>query len=238
MTNTIHEGTQKRSGFISDLAEAARRNPLAATLIGMGLLWMSTGDRTRKRAKRSIRDRLPAADDTFEGVRSAARSKAETIGERPASAADSLEGGATTAMSGASRFGREQAARSIPEASSQMFHAAQSSLAELFRAQPLAIGVVGLAIGAAVAASLPSTDMESASLGNTSDMVKEKAADFAEEQINRAAEFGKNVVDAGAEEAHRQGLTPQDTRSAAATIWQKLGRVVESAGQGISKKIT
>jgi hypothetical protein len=44
-----------------------------------------------------------------------------------------------------------------------------------FKAQPLALGAIGLAIGARIAAALPRTEMEADYLGETSDTVKAKA---------------------------------------------------------------
>jgi hypothetical protein len=42
--------SQKTSGFVRDLGEAARQNPLSAALIGMGVLWLFTSGRTVERA--------------------------------------------------------------------------------------------------------------------------------------------------------------------------------------------
>jgi len=88
-------------------------------------------------------------------------------------------------VEGASRFGREQIeeagrfgqeqtdtfgryakslpeyARAIPESGGEMMHTLRSNLAELFKAQPLALGAIGLAIGAGIAAALPPTKAES-----------------------------------------------------------------------------
>jgi hypothetical protein len=244
MSDMINEVMQRGTEFTGGLAEAARRNPLAAALIGMGMVWILTGARTKKHAGEFIRHRLPIADDAFEGVQRAVRSGADTIGKGLASAAESLESGAGAAVSEAARFGKEQAgavsdyAKTLPQTGSQVFRATQSTLTDLFKAQPLAIGALGLAIGAGVAASLPITDVEASYLGEPSDTVKENAAAFVEEKINRAAELGTEMFNAGAEEARQQGLTPQDARSAAATISEKIGRVIETAGKGISRKIT
>jgi hypothetical protein len=107
-------------------------------------------------------------------------------------------------------------------------------MTELFKAQPLAIGVVGLAIGAAVAASLPRTSTEEEYFGESSEFIKQKAAELAGEQAERASEVGQKVAEAVADEARRQGLTPDGLKSAASDLSEKAQRVAQAATAGPS----
>jgi len=88
---------------------------------------------------------------------------------------------------------------------------------------------VGLAIGAAIAASLPTTETEAEYLGETSDFVKEKASELAGEQVERATEVGQKVATAVADEAQQQGLTAEGLKATAADLSKKAGRVAEAA---------
>jgi hypothetical protein len=124
-------------------------------------------------------------------------------------------------------------AGSIPGA--EMMENARSNLAELFRTQPLALGAVGLAIGAGIAAALPSTEVETGYLGETSDAFKERAQALVAEQASRAAEAAERGISAAAEEARNQGLTVEGTKSAASEMSAKLGRVVDAAGKKVSE---
>jgi hypothetical protein len=36
--------TEKGSDFVKDLGDAARRNPISAALIGMGIVWLFAGE--------------------------------------------------------------------------------------------------------------------------------------------------------------------------------------------------
>ena len=54
----------------------------------------------------------------------------------------------------------------------ETFKKAQSSLTDVLERQPLALGVVGLAIGAAVAGAFRTSDIENQSVGEFSDTVK------------------------------------------------------------------
>ncbi|HZE53448.1 MAG TPA: hypothetical protein VE111_09315 [Bradyrhizobium sp.] len=241
--------SEKTTDFVRDLGDAARQNPIAATLIGMGVVWLFAGGRTVERAGDFVRgagfEHLPeAADRTWDVARSGLKSRANSIGEGLASAKDTVQDSATAAFESAGRFGREQAnvisdyARSIPGAGAEMLDTARSNLTELFRAQPLALGAIGLAIGAGIAAALPSSEVESAHLGETSDTVKAKATAFASEQTDRATKVAKDVMGAVTEEARKQGLTVEDAKSAVGEISAKVGRVADVAGKGISDRVS
>lgn len=238
--------SQKTSGFVRDLGEAARQNPLSAALIGMGVLWLFTGGRTGDRAGQFVRrDRIPdVANDAFEAARSTFKSGADAIGERVGSAKDALRDGSAGVLDSATRLGRDYAdtaseyVSSMPGASAEMFDTLRSNMTDVFRAQPLALGAIGLAIGAGIAAALPASEMESTYLGETSDTVKAKAAEFASEQTARATKVAGNVMDAVTEEARRQGLTVEDAKSAVGDISARVGRVADVAGKTISERTT
>ena len=241
--------SERGSDFIRDLGESARKNPLSAALIGMGILWLFAGNRPVERAGEIVRrtgfDRIPdAAGNAFEAARLTLRSSADSLGERVTSGKDALREGGAGVLDSAARFGREQAdavseyARSIPASSADMLDTFRSNLADLFRAQPLALGAVGLAIGAGIAAALPPSEVEAAYLGETSDTVKAKAAEFAAEQTARATTVAQDVMGAVTEEARRQGLTVEGAKSAVGDISAKVGRVLDATGKGISERVS
>lgn len=236
--------SEKGSDFIRDLGDAARRNPVSAALIGMGVLWLFTGGRTAERVGDLVRgagfDRIP---DAAGAALNAARSGAKSIGDRVSSATGTLRDSGAAGLDRVARAGSEYAdaaydyAQNVPDAGGAMFNTARENLSELFRAQPLALGAIGLAIGAGIAAALPATDVETEYLGEASDNLKEQAVDFASEQVTRAKTVAEDVVTAVSDEARKQGLTIDAAKSAVADIPGKLGRVVDAAGKGISDKL-
>jgi hypothetical protein len=241
--------SERGSDFIRDLGESARKNPVSAALIGMGILWLFTGNRPVERAGEVFRrtgfDRLPdVAGNAFEAARSTFRSGADSLGEQVTSANNGLRDAGAGTLDSAARFGREQLdtaaeyARSIPDSAADVLDKARANLADLFRAQPLALGALGLAIGAGIAAALPASEAESNYMGETSDAVKAKAADFAAEQTARATEVAGDVVEAVTEEARKQGLTVEGAKAAVGEISKKVGRVVETAERGISERVS
>jgi len=241
--------SEKTSGFVRDLGEAARRNPLSAALIGMGMVWLFTGGWTARRAgefaRRSRLDGIPdAANDAFESTRSTFKSGVDAVGERVTSATEALRAGSLSARDSATSVRRDYAGaaagyvRSMPRAGAEMLGTVRSNLSDIFEAQPLALGAIGLAIGAGIAAALPPSEMETAYFGETSDTVKAKAAEFATEQTDRASEVAGAVMEAVTEEARRQGLTMEGAKSAFSDISAKVGRVTDAAGKSISERMT
>jgi hypothetical protein len=247
--------SEKGSDFVRDLGDAARKNPISAALIGMGVVWLFTGGRSAERAADLVRgagfDRIPdAAGNALDAARSTLRSGTESIGSGVSSigsgvssATETLRDAGAAGLDRVARAGSEVAgaaygyAQNIPDAGGALFSTARENLSELFRAQPLALGAVGLAIGAGIAAALPATDLEAEYFGEASDNFKEQAADFASEQVSRAATVAEDVVTAVSDEAQKQGLTVDAAKSAIADIPGKLGRVVDAAGKGISDRV-
>ena len=243
MNNVSENG----SDFIQDLGDAVRKNPLSAALIGMGVLWLFTGGRPAERAGDFVRssglDRLPdAAGNAFDAARSTLRSGTDALGERVTSASGFVKDGVADALDAATRYGREYSdtaseyVASIPGSGAEIFDTVRSNLSEVFRTQPLALGAIGIAIGAGIAAALPATEIEADYLGETSDTVKAKAAQFAAEQTDRVTSVAGNVAEAVMKEAATQGLTLEGAKTAARDISAKVGRVVDATGKSISDR--
>jgi len=218
---------EKGSDFLNDLGDAARRNPMSAALIGMGIVWLFAGGKVgvgpRDMLERTGIDRMPeAARDTFNTAR-----------ERVASATNSREAG-SAGIETATRMGSEYAKR-LPDPANVLDNV-RGNLTDLFKAQPLALGAIGLAIGAGIAAALPNTDLENSYLGETSETVRSKAAAIAGQQLDKAATVALDVVDAAKDGARKEGLTLDDAKAAMDGLSGKLGRVVDAAGKTFSDK--
>jgi hypothetical protein len=214
------------SDFVQNLGEAVRKNPVSAALIGMGALWLFAGGRPMTRAadlaRRSGLDRLPdSASDLLDAGRSRMKSGLDAIGDSVNSVRD--------AGSDAARSATEYA-KTIPQSGSALFDTARTNLNDLFKAQPLALGAIGLAIGAGIAAALPVSEFEQDYLGEASSTVRNKAAEFVSEQGARVAGVAEDVVGAASEEARRQGLTMDDAKAAVNDLSAKVGRVAGAAG--------
>ena len=148
--------TEKGSDFIKDLGNAARRNPVSAALIGMGLVWLfagKAGGAPGDILQKTGLDRLPDA----------ARNAMSATQDRVASAAEAVRETGSDGIETATRMASEYA-KALPEFA-DVLGTVRGNLTDLFKAQPLALGAIGLAIGAGIAAALPNTDIEKSYLG-------------------------------------------------------------------------
>lgn len=243
MTNVAEKGTD----FVQDLGEAVRNNPISAALIGMGVLWLFTGSRPAERASEFVRsarlDRIPeAAGNAFDAVRETVRTGTDAIGEHLTTAKATAREGTVETIENATRHGRDYAETasqyvgSIPSSGAEMLETVRSNLSDVFKAQPLALGAIGIAIGAGIAAALPPSQLETDYLGEASDTVKTKATEIAKEQADRVTAVAQNVMDAATVEARKQELTMESAKSAAGGVAAKVGRIVDAVGKGISKR--
>jgi len=235
----MSDNSERLGEFVRDLGEAARNNPVSAALISMGAVWLLTSQsrRGQELIRRTGMDRLPdVARDAWEGASSNLRSGAENVRDVARDAADTVRerGGevADQVTQAGKRLSRAAAdyTEEWPDRTGSLLDDVRGNISELFRSQPLAIGAVGLAIGAAIAASFPVTETETEYLGETSDFVKDKASEIAGEQVQRATEVGKKVAEAVADEARQQGLTGDGLKAAATDVSNKAGRVAGAAG--------
>ena len=96
---------------------------------------------------------------------------------------------------------------------------AQSSLADMLERQPLVLGAIGLAIGAAVAGAFRTSDLENEWIGDLSDDVKadlNKRAGAVSQSLREASDTLKaELSDAGAEAIDRVKQAGMDAADAA-----------------------
>ena len=222
--------TESGSSFVQDLRDAATRNPVSAALIGMGVLWMLTGAKSPVGGnvfRGAGLDRIP---EELDNVRSGFKENAGSVRDAAASTLDAVRERGASTLDNVADYGR-----AMPDPGA-VFDTARDSLTELFRAQPLALGAIGLAIGAGIAAALPKTDVEDAYLGEVSQTVKAQAAEIAGQQAERATALASDVVEAASAEARKQGLTPDGAKAAVDDITGRVGRVVDAAKNSVGKK--
>jgi hypothetical protein len=147
----------------------------------------------------------------------------ETLREAGSAASDAMSGAADKMRD---RFGegvayaRENLGNlANPLPGKEAFTKAQSSLAEVLERQPLVLGVVGLAIGAAVAGAFQSSDLENEWIGELSDDVKTNLntrAGAVSQSLREASDTLKaELSDTGAEAVDRVKQAGMDAADAA-----------------------
>lgn len=233
------------SGFMDNLKEAVRENPLAAALVGGGALWLLMGNETLRRAASSVssatapladigahnpRSTTPRFEPKFEHspptapdmengssqrVSETLRDTASATSDAVSGAADAIKGRVEDSVN----YARENLGKlgsALPR--KETLAKAQSSFSDLLERQPLALGAIGLAIGAAVAGAFNRSDLENEWVGELSDSVKAdlnaragavsqsvreasdtlkaEIGDMGAESLERLKETGRNAMDA------------------------------------------
>ena len=223
--------SERASDFVKDLGDSVRKNPISAALIGMGVVWLFASRSYGPNALERVGGVANAAQDVWRGAASSLKSASENMQDRASAASDTLRNQGEKFIDGVSEKGGELAesiseyTNSVPDLAGNLLDDVRSNMTELFRSQPLALGAIGLAIGAAIAASIPVTEKETEYLGETSDFVKQKASEIAAEKARDAVDLGERVVDAVVDEARQQGLTAQGLKLAASEMAEKASRV-------------
>jgi hypothetical protein len=226
--------------FMENLREAVRENPLAAALIGGGALWLLLGNERLKGAASSVSAATEPLADIGGNLRpngpkftnspptapemdhGSSQHVGETVGEATSVASEAVSGAADAIKD---RFdeGLAYARENISKVSEALprketIANVQSSLSDLLERQPLVLGAIGLALGAAVAGAFGPSDLENEWVGEVSDKVKEdlnaragavsqsvreasdtlkaEIDDIGSEALERLQETGRNAMDA------------------------------------------
>ncbi|MCC8955153.1 hypothetical protein H8B02_17385 [Bradyrhizobium sp. Pear77] len=227
-----------QAGFFDSLASAIRENPLAASLIGGGALWLLAGDERLKSVARSatavaspiVDVGAPNNRAAASGIRRTApptapemdHDESEGFGETvraAGSAASDAMSGAADKIKGRFDEGVAYARENLGEPGKEALTKARSSLADMLDRQPLLLGAVGLAIGAAIASAFRASGLENAWVGELSDSVKtdlNTRASAVSQSLREASDTLKaELSDIGAEAVDRVKQAGMDAAEAA-----------------------
>ncbi len=202
-------------GFGRNLGVQVRNNPVPVLLTGVGVSWLMmasdrppqhverTGDTTHHaadKARSAAGTARGVAGDMAEAGRSAGRRASDTAGAVRDSAGR-VAAGAGSALSGIAGRSRDTA-----HGLQDVYRRGSSQFDYLRREQPLVLGALAVAAGAAIGALLPRTRREDEWLGEQSDdatdRLKEEGKRRAESLSERAQE---TAADAAAEAVREAG---------------------------------
>jgi hypothetical protein len=212
-----------QAGVVDSVLVAARENPIAAALIGGGALWLLIGteklksaaslatataatssDKTTARRQRSASSRYeatPAPPTAPEMDHEGSLGLGETFDHArtaPSNAVSKAAGQRKDRLDEGTDYARDYAGQLdefLP--GKETFTRAQSSLADLLERQPLVLGAIGLAVGAAVAGAFRASDLENEWVGEYSDGVREdlsKRVGSVSQSAREAADTLKNEI--------------------------------------------
>ncbi len=191
-----------------------------------------------------------AASPGGAGLAERAKGAAGRVGSAASSAGSSIAGGASSlgsGVSGAASAASDRVGHALHDARDAASHAgervyrsgasagrriggygrsARRTFLDTLQEEPLIVGAVALAIGAAVGAALPSTRREDELFGQTRDRLRDGALDYGRDALDKAEHVAGEAYRAASEEAEAKGLKPG---SDGETLAQKASSVIERA---------
>lgn len=154
------------------------------------------------------------ASDALASARSAVGEGLHEAGDRAQRTAHDLRG------AGSETLGE------VRHSAADVGYQARATFLDVLEREPLVIGAIGLAVGAAIGAFLPATEIEREHLGPAGEALKEKADALVDRGMAKAKEAAAEVYETARDEADRQGLLPGDT-----PVAEKVDAVVRAVGE-------
>lgn len=160
----------------------------------------SLGDGMRKAMSHAERQAAGMAGEARESageMADAASGMAGDLRDRAAQAADAVADKVRSGVDAASEMAKEQMER-VRSTATNAASAVPATASKVIRDNAALIGGLGVAIGAILAASLPSTRAEASVIGNASDRVKRAAGSAAQSGFEAAKDTVLSAADAAA----------------------------------------
>jgi ElaB/YqjD/DUF883 family membrane-anchored ribosome-binding protein len=226
-----HSGANE---FVHNLAGQVKYNPLPVTLVGIGLTWlMAAGKKQPDYGSTSYGTGLgeragQMKDKVAEGTQ-AMRARASAAGH----AASEKFGAMRDRATAASQSAKERIGAMGTSACHQVDRA-KSGAEYMMREQPLALGAIGVAIGALLAALAPRTREEDELMGETRDRLVDQAKEVGQEKLEQAKELATAAMkDAGSQASKTAESKPSSgPQPAAQTVAPKVGADLTPRGPG------
>lgn len=225
-TGTHTGNTSSSSSRSSSMGDMVRGNPVPLAMVGIGLGWLllsRTGyDRriANSSAMRSIGDHAGStaryARDTFYGAGESVRDAASGAYDRMTGGGDDQQHGTVTGGGAPIRsadMDRSSGGRSM----GRRVQSATSGVWDMVEEHPLVAGVMGVALGAAIGASIPSSSYENALVGEYSDQITRQAKDMAHDALDRGTRAARAAADAAREQVVNAADDARERVAAAAS---------------------
>lgn len=231
---TVYDATIGKVGYLmkninkginevknSDIAQTAWQNPLALSLIGLGVGMIVVNSYSKRsnggNGKNYRRGVYADAEDADYNRNSTLKSAQEKIGGAASSAYDSVSHATSSAYEGVTGVAGTaynsvtNAAGTAYEKAGELGSQAREQYDYYIEENPLAVGAVAFAVGAAVGFSIPTTRYEGELLGEYSQQVIDKAQTAASQLVDKAKTVAgdtvQNAQETFKEEVKAKGLT-------------------------------
>lgn len=202
--------------FTRNFGETIKQNPVPTALIGIGIAWLmmggSRGARPTPSWERSsglgsrVSDAASGASARagamMQGAREGAGRVREQAGDRAHHARQQVG-----EMAQGVRHQVEETTHRVRSQASYQSERARESFSYLRHEQPLILGALGFALGAALGAGLPPTAREDALMGEMRDEYVHRAREMGEEQLDKVKHVAETASRAAQEQLQNEGVT-------------------------------
>ena len=242
------------AGLAVPLWKMGRSVPMPLVLIGAGIALtrpatrQAIGDATTGATMAGDRS-LQAAGDVWNNVKASgaqagqqaassldtARQTVQSAARDVASRVGDILGAGTDAASGLADRGGAVVRDGVNKASGaggyvgQTAARTQSAAMDLFHRNPMLVAGAGLAVGALLAAIMPTTEVEGQLLDKVAPDLKQKASGLIDQGYEAASAAASDLYDGAIGRAKDQGLSPEGATSAASNFGEKVGAVIDAA---------
>lgn len=198
---------------------------------GSGEDGSSSGSGVVEGAADALASARQALGDRWEDAKESVGQVAQDLRSAGSDALGSLRQGAeaTGRMGQDVRAAGQEKLAGLGHGAADLGHQARRTLADVLEREPLVIGALGLAVGAAIGALLPASEIERQHLGSTGEALRDKAGALLDRGVTAAKDAAAEVYETAKTEADRQGLTPGDQ-----PLSEKVEAVVRAAGETAS----
>ena len=197
--------------FSRNLVDSVKNNPLPTILTATGLAWLMIGQNRPPRGGTLDEDYYNASygvDPTYEtggdgsGSLKDKANQLRTSGKQSTDKArQSMRNMQSSVHQGARRT--RQGLHDARDSMRQQAYRARSGFNHMLNDQPLALGALGVALGALIGASLPRTSRENEMFGDARDRIAERAALATEENYEKAKEVGSRLAEDAKQETQQ-----------------------------------
>ncbi|TCD20417.1 DUF3618 domain-containing protein [Pseudomonas sp. IC_126] len=202
--------------FFSNLSNTVKANPVPTVLTSIGLLWMMAGQNRQPHSNVTTTSygasTGPSMGEKLSAKAAGVKQQGASIKDKASQMSHNMSESLGNARTRASDSGRHASERLRGGADR-----ARGGFNQLLQEQPLALGAIGIALGALLAASVPPTRREDEMLGEASDRMTDKLRHKAEEGYQKISAKGEEVAAQVKQQSAEHSEAPRSNSSSAST---------------------
>jgi len=192
--------------YVQNLSGTAKQNPLPLALTAIGIGWlMALGRQPAQQnygsstSASGLREGMSSMRNKAGGAMQSASESLGSMRGRAGETAGSMKDRASETMSSM----KDRAAQ-VGDTARYQLERARGGVDYLVREQPIALGAIGLAVGALLAAIAPKTEKEEELMGEASRNLMDKAKETGSQQLEKAQQTVKQVAETATSEVKKQ----------------------------------